>query len=167
MKMILLFIMSFYALPDIGELRNKMDKSVASKTVAQAFFDQLQGVTENDKPLLVGFRAMSELLMAKHVLSPFSKLSHFKKGKNLLEAALKRDPLNPELIYFRFSTQSNVPAMLNYSDELEADKKKLISWLKENKSKLPADVTLHQRIKSFLIIDKHCSAAEKALLKTL
>jgi len=168
MRLILLFLFSYtVSLPDIKECRELMDASVENKAVAQKFYDRLKTVKETDQPVLVGFRAMSELLLCKHVVNPFSKLSHFNKGRDLLENVIKKDSANPELRLFRLSTQSNVPALLKYNDAIAIDKKALINWLTHNKSKDTADVVLHKRIKTYLLINKYCTAGEKTLIKTL
>ena len=168
MRLILLFLFSYsVSLPDIKECRALMDSSVENKVVAQQFYVRLKTVKETELPVLVGFRAMSEFLLCKHVINPFSKLSHFNKGRDLLENVIKKDSANPELRLFRLSTQSNVPALLKYNSEIALDKKMLINWLTHNKSKDTADVILHKRIKTYLLINKYCTAGEKTLIKTL
>ena len=41
------------------------------------------------------------MMMAKHVFNPFSKLSYFKKGKQMLENAIETDGQNLELEIFK------------------------------------------------------------------
>lgn len=69
------------------------------------------------------------MLMAKHVINPFSKLSYFKKGRIMLEKAINTDKNNVELRFLRYTIQTSVPAFLNYSQDKKQDKEFLISSL--------------------------------------
>jgi tetratricopeptide (TPR) repeat protein len=89
--------------------------------------------------------------------SPEDALTSFK-------AALEKDPKNIELRFFRFSTQSNVPALLNYSSNINEDKMILMNYLKINNS--ITDKDLYQRIKSYMLKSTYCSASEKQQLTT-
>jgi hypothetical protein len=62
------------------------------------------------------------MLMAKHAFNPFSKLSYFKKGKLMLESAIKADQTNVELRFLRYTIQTNVPGFLNYSSDKNLDR---------------------------------------------
>ncbi len=154
---------SFNIAPDLSVYRKLLDQSARSSDTADQFYEQCKTIKEDSAPILLGFRAMSEILMCKHVHNPVSKLSHFKSGKRLLDYAISRAKDNPELIYFRFTTQSNVPFLLNYHSNLETDKVALIDYL----GKEITDRELHSRIRAYLLNSKYCSAAEKEFLKTL
>jgi hypothetical protein len=98
----------------------------------------------------MGYRACATMLMAKHVFNPFSKLSYFKRGRDILEKAIKADRDNIELRFLRYTIQTNVPAFLNYDQFKELDrlflvnsisklndqklKKIIIAYLKTNKT---------------------------------
>jgi hypothetical protein len=151
---------------DLSVYRKLMDASLEDKTQAQRFYDQLKTVKETDDPVLLGFRAMSEFMLCKHLFNPVSKLSHFKKGRNMLEMAIKRAHTSPELLFFRLSTQSNVPSILGYSDHIMADKSALISYLQAG-VRSEQDKALYKRVKDYLLINKYCSAEEKAVIKKL
>lgn len=173
--LVLLFNMvlaSAFFTPDISSCREMMDQAVDHKASAFKFYKELNGTEVDSDPVIVGFRAMSEFLMCKHLLNPFSRLSHFNKGKSLLENALKRDKGNPELLLFRLSTQTNVPALLNYNSDIEADKNALIGFLikykdSNNKGSGASDIILYKRIKTYLLMNKYCSASDKVRIKML
>ncbi|UII23377.1 hypothetical protein [Fulvivirga ligni] len=64
------------------------------------------------------------LLMKKAdlVKGPAKKLDLFKEGHELLENAIAADSDNPEFRFLRLSIQEHAPKILNYNDEIEADK---------------------------------------------
>lgn len=70
----------------------------------------------------MGYRAGATMLMAKHSLNPFNKLSYFKKGKTMLEKAIQAENNNVELRFLRYTIQTNVPSFLGYSSELIKDR---------------------------------------------
>ncbi len=168
MKGALLLLLFFnFALPDLNTCRDMLDHAVDDKAQALKFYKRLKVVDDGEQPVMVGFRAMSEFLMCKHLLNPFSRLSHFNKGKALLERAVKEDEGNVELLFFRLCTQTNVPAVLNYNSNIEGDKQALISYLLKHNQKVQPDPVLYKRIKTYLLMNKYCSVAEKAKIKML
>ena len=86
------------------------------------------------------------MLMAKHVINPFSKLSYFKKGKLMLENAIKADYTNVELRFLRYTIQTNVPGFLNYTSEKNLDR----TFIAQSLPKLK-DQDLKKIISEFLL----------------
>jgi hypothetical protein len=150
---------------NLVSLRQQLDGAANDKALAEKFNDQFKNVNERSLPILQGFKAISEMVLCKHVISPISKLSHFKKGKRLLESAIAASPENPELCFFRFTTQSNVPSLLNYSSDIQADKQVLINALKSGSIK--GDPDLFKRIRNYMLSSKYCTAQEITILKRL
>jgi hypothetical protein len=74
--------------------------------------------------------------MAKHAGNPLSKYSNFNKGKKLLENAVKRDPKNLEIRFMRYICQEKTPSFLGYKENLEEDKKFILSEYKTRKMKI-------------------------------
>ena len=149
---------------EILSLRKLFEESAVSSSSANNFYQQTRKFNDQSFSTLIGFKAMSELMMCNHVFSPISKLSYFNAGKKLLESAIQKDPKNVELRYFRFSTQSNVPGILNYSSNINEDKLILMNYIKNNSSS--SDKDLYQRIKSYMLKSSYCSATEKQQLST-
>ncbi len=152
---------------DFVTLRETVKKSVADSKTAFTFYETMKALDTKNKPILIGYKAMSELLLCKHVISPISKLSHFKRGRVLLEQAISEDMGNAELRFYRYCTQLNVPGMLNYSGNLKEDKAFLLSFLAAQSKKPKKDVDLYVRIKSFLLTSKHATAQDKEDLKSI
>lgn len=149
------------------EMRKQLDLASNDSKVADQFSNRFKKLDEKTAaPVTLGFKAISEMIQAKHAFNPINKVSHFKKGKRLLELAISKAPKNPELIFFRYTTQVNVPAMLNYSDDVKADRQLLVNFLKADAS-APKDPDLHRRIKKYLITDKPGSKVETEMLKNL
>ena len=109
------FVFSAKAGIDIKLLRRLLNESPKNEKTAEFFFEQTKNFNETNGALLLGFKAMSEFMLCNHVSNVFSKLSHFNTGKRLLEEVIKKDSKNVELIYIRFTVQTNVPALLAYS----------------------------------------------------
>lgn len=152
---------------DLVSLRKELDLAANDSKLADKFSAQFKKLDEKTaEPVMVGFKAISEMIQAKHAFNPINKVSHFKKGKRLLELAISRDPKNPQLIFFRYTTQVNVPAMLNYSDNVKADRQLLVNFLKAD-AKAMKDADLHNRIKKYLTIEKPGTKAETEMLKRL
>jgi hypothetical protein len=55
--------------------------------------------------------------------NPLYKLWLFKKGHELLEDAIKKDPSNTEFRFLRLMIQENAPRFLGYNDSEERDSK--------------------------------------------
>ena len=163
---LLMFLLLLINIPaaDLSAYRKLMDQSLENEDASDRFYAQFKSVKDTGEPILVGFKAMSEFMLCKHMVNPISQLNHFKKGRRLLESAIKRDKLNPELLFFRLSTQSNIPSLLNYKMNIRDDKLALIRYLKAQKDD---DKILHSRIRSYLLINPNCTAEEKAMIKKL
>ena len=78
------------------------------------------------------------LLMKKagFVSSVIDKLEFFKAGKNLLEAAMTKNPNNFEYSFLRLAIQENCPDFLGYNGQISADSKRVIN----NFNLLPTEV---------------------------
>ncbi|WP_411273442.1 hypothetical protein [Daejeonella sp.] len=116
--------------PSITSIRLKFHNSTTSEAICKDLINQLEPYNERKNPLLFGYRAGATMLMAKHSLNPFSKLSYFKKGKNMLEKAILAENNNVELRFLRYTIQTNIPSFLGYSSQLEKDR----SFLKQSVS---------------------------------
>lgn len=78
-----------------------------------------------EKNLFKGYYAVSLLLKSKFLKNPFKKYKFFKEGKLLLEATIKIDPSNIELIFLRYTVQKNIPDFLIYNQQKNADYERL------------------------------------------
>jgi hypothetical protein len=141
----------------LTEVRDTYEKAVYNAQVANDLLEKLNSTNNNT---LLGYKGTITMMMAKHVFSPYKKLNYFKTGKDILEQALQKEPLNIELRYLRFSIQSNSPKFLDYHSNLFNDKAFL---LKEVKTINDAD--LKQRIIKFLLNSSEVNKTEKLTLQ--
>jgi hypothetical protein len=110
------------ALPDIVQVRNMYARAPSTENNCKALMELLNPINEKQHPLLGGYKGCATMIMAKHAFNPFTKLSHFNKGKKILEQAIASDTANVELRYLRFTVQTNAPAFLGYNGKLTADR---------------------------------------------
>ncbi|MEJ5960962.1 hypothetical protein [Pedobacter immunditicola] len=111
-------------------------------------------------PLINGYQGASVMIEAKHMFNPLARWNKFKQGKALIEDAIKADSLNYELRYLRFAIQTNIPPVLGYSADIQADKKLLIDRLRKI-----TDTDLRNRVFNFLLSAKVCTKEELNKLK--
>ncbi len=157
-----LFILWLFLIPgkDVLFFRELLTRAATSEEAAQLMFKR-SAALDSDNEVLKGYAAMSYLMMSKYAGSPMQKLSYFREGKNRLEAAITRSPGNIELLYLRFSVQSNLPAFLGYYRNKTEDKLKLMAWLKTGDIK---DTDLRARVLDFLKQSDELNDAEKRVL---
>jgi hypothetical protein len=115
--------------PEIEDVRVLFHKAESSQKVCVELIELLEPYNEKNNALFLGYRASATMLMAKHLINPFSKLSYFKKGKLMLEKAIEFDQKNVELRFLRYTIQTNVPSFLNYSEDKKRDKLFLLQSL--------------------------------------
>lgn len=164
MKTIILIILSlvfsiFVQEPAISEIRNLHEKAVEQEEAAEKLM-QLLKPYNLDEPLLMGYRGAAHMLMAKHVGNPFTKMSHFKKGKNIFTETIEAAPQNVELRFLRFSVQSEAPAFLGYRGNLEEDKAILLNGIHDLENG-----QLKRLITGYLLSSEAISDAEKRKLR--
>ena len=151
----ILMSMLFKAEPKIEVVRSLFYQATEDKAAAQKFSRALAVVDNNSSPVLQCYKGVAEMIQAKHVFNPFSKLSKFKNGKTLIEKSISRDPNDLELRFLRFSIQSNLPGFLNYDAQIGSDKMRLLSGFGSIK-----DVALKKTIFDYLSASKYCTEEE-------
>lgn len=114
----------------LAQIRNLYVLATQQEKSCEELIKTLEPYDENNNPLYAGYKAAATMLMAKYAFNPFSKLSYFKKGKNLLEKAINKDQKNMELRFIRYAIQLKTPGFLNYKAEINNDKTFLIENFK-------------------------------------
>ncbi len=153
-KTFLLFFFIKMSGVNIIEVRNLYEIAAASKEANKKLINLLTPVT-NEDALLTGYKGAAIMMEANHVFNPITKLSRFKRGKQLVENAIKMDGSNLELRYIRLTIQTNVPAFLGYAASISADKNYLIGHFSDLKDK-----DLRSRVLSYLASAKICTTEE-------
>lgn len=147
------------ALPSITEVRYLYQKAALESKSCTKIITLLDTYTEKNNALLAGYKACATMMMANYVTNPYSKLSNFREGKNLLEKCIKTDSENIELRFLRFSVQSKAPSFLGYNSSIKSDKRFLINSIHNLN-----DSDLKERIISFLKNSEHLTPGEKLKL---
>ena len=153
-KVGLLMLICSNTVINVIEIRNLYEVAANSKS-ANAKLINLLAEVKTSNSLLTGYKGAAIMMEANHVFNPITKLSRFKKGKQLLEYAIKSDGANVELRYIRLTIQTNVPSILGYSSAIEIDKKIILSQLE-----LLKDKDLRNRMISYLTRANVCNSEE-------
>ena len=111
-------------------------------------FYELMTDHRTESPTAEGYFALSTMMLAKIYQNPFTKLSYFNRGKNILEATIKSYPGNVELRFLRYAVQAKVPSILLYFNDMEDDKEILDGYISNNNGNLA------QRIHRFYDMNK-------------
>ena len=128
------------------ELSSKFEKSPPSDALLSAYY----GASTAAAPACLG--------------SPLDKLKYFRKGKALLDKAVKLEPTHVEIRFLRFATQTKAPSFLGYSGNIDEDKKIILTHFAAY-SKIKGNTEMSKQIAHFLIDSGELSASEKASLK--
>lgn len=161
MKSVIIFfllITSFYTelLGQSDELITLRDLSAGSTQESAVQITRLLDSLPPPTPLDHGYWSIALFIHAKSSYSPFDKIKYFKSGKKMLDAAINSDVSCVELRYLRFCVQTNVPFFLNYSGNIEEDKRIIL----QNWSKI-TDTDLKKRIRSYMMRSEYCNETEK------
>ncbi|MBX9850354.1 MAG: hypothetical protein K2X86_01190 [Cytophagaceae bacterium] len=149
----------FAGSPSLSEVRTLYEKAATEEASCVKLIELLASCGEKEY-LLCGYKAGATMMMANYVTNPFSKLSYFNTGKDMLEKAITSDDKNVELRFLRFGVQSNAPSFLGYIDHLETDKKFLLETVQTL-----TDLDLKKNIISFLKKSDRLNALEKQKLE--
>ncbi len=142
--------------PTLQEIRSLFYAAEKSKTSFHKLSKIMKEVDTRSAPVMVCYKGVTEMMGAKYTISPFTKMSHFKKGKVYIEQAVEMDPKALEIRFLRFSIQTNLPGFLGYNNEIETDKQILLTGLQS-----VTDKDLKYKIIQYLSSTKYCTDEEK------
>lgn len=121
---------------ELERIRTDYTKAVDDKGLCERNISALKKHT--GEALSEGYLGAYMMIMAKHAFNPISKLNWFKKGRRHLDTAIDTAPKNLEIRFLRLSIQSNAPQILNYDDQIKADRMFIsqnFNSIKDNKLK--------------------------------
>lgn len=117
----------FVTLTSLGQKKKDLDnirdqfQSIESEEDIEKIVTFKGEYFERDEELLIeAYKAAATCMMAEYVFSPKAKLKYFKEGKSSLEELILSEK-DVEKVYLRLLLQLNVPRILNYSDDIDAD----------------------------------------------
>ena len=167
MKAAAFFLLLFFATkshsaePELREVKSLFAAAVHNRDSADQLLKILSSVGPSSSPILICYKGAAEMMRCRYGLNPIHKFRRFKKGRILIEEAVKKEPDNLEIRFVRFAIQTNIPAFLNYNDHITKDKKYLLNNVKTIKDK-----KLKQDILAYLSTSSYCTPAEKKGLNT-
>ena len=148
----------------LGELRKLYIKAAEDKKHSDGFYAHLKRIGDSVSPVVQGYSAMAAFLKSRDSRNPLNKLRHFNRGKEMLQKAFENAPQNIELTYLRLTIQVGAPSFLNYNDNVQDDKTRLLAYLKKS-GRGQAETNLRIQIVSFLEKAGICSKAERVVLQ--
>ncbi|WP_052496002.1 hypothetical protein [Pedobacter lusitanus] len=132
---LLIAIKSYAAEPEIREVKNLFSASAYSKASADQLLKLLSATGESSPALFICYKGAAEMMQAKYGFNPVNKFKRFKKGRSLIENAVKKEPDNLEIRFLRFLIQTNLPSFLNYNNDIHKDRNYLLANLKTTDDK--------------------------------
>ncbi len=156
------FFLAIAFIPSLSEVRELYTKSSNSKEFAKAFYQKLENIKKTDDATLVGYKAASLTVKAKHEDKIKDKKTYFKEGALLLEYIIEKNPNNIELRLIRLSIQENSPKLLKYHTNIDGDKTFIYSQLPYLKNK-----DLKNHIKGYVSLSNAFTTEEKTVISKL
>src|SRR5690606_37027318 len=112
----------------VSDLRTHFQKAGKDEDAGEQFNKLMASYAGND-PVILGFKAASEGVMAKYAWGPYAKLKHLRNSASMFENALKPDQNNPEVRFLRLAIEHYIPRYLRMSQNIEEDKKIVLNSL--------------------------------------
>lgn len=145
-----------YNEPTVEDLRRLFYAAERNQAAFKKLTVTVAEIDNESAPVLICYKGVSEMLAAKYTLSPITKLNKFRKGKRLIEAAIKLDPRQLESRFLRFSIQTNLPGFLSYDGAIAEDKEMLLKQVAHI-----SDKDLKNKVIRYLSSSKYCTEEEK------
>jgi len=92
--------------------------AILSEEALEAFIEDMDNIPCD---LKTPYLASATMWQAEYTSWPFRKLNYFRKGKQILEEFIAKNPDNIEARYVRLLCQLNAPGFLNY-DNIDEDR---------------------------------------------
>lgn len=168
-KIFLLFVCLFYTLVvhanvNIELARKEFKKAAFNDKVTNEVYQVLVSSKTQD-PLTQAYVAYFTALKARHVTSPYEKITYVRSFDQAIKKAVALAPDNFEIRFLRFSVQDKLPSYLGYSKELAVDKKIIMQKIQSNRLDVPA--TFKKDLKAVLLNSKTLSIAEKKIIEKI
>lgn len=168
-KIFLLFVCLFYTLVvhanvNIELARKEFKKAAFNDKVTNEVYQVLVSSKTQD-PLTQAYVAYFTALKARHVTSPYEKITYVRSFDQAIKKAVALAPDNFEIRFLRFSIQDKLPTYLGYSKELAVDKKIIMQKIQSNSVDVPAN--FKKDMKAVLLNSKTLSIAEKKIIEKI
>lgn len=138
----------------LAEVRTNMQYAFNEESVCYKLYDKVKHI-HDPETVLMGYIGALHIARSRYV-PLLDKRESLRKGEEKLEASIKLDPQNLELIFLRLTIQINLPGFLGYNQHIEADKKFVINNYKK------ASKVLRAKIVKFVNESDEFTESEKA-----
>lgn len=119
--------------PDMTKLRELYQKAALNKQDARLLNEWAATIDTGSLPVLVCYKGANYMIQAKYTINPINKYNKFTQGRDLMEAAIKKDTADLEMRFIRYAVQNNLPAFLGYDGHKENDRHFLLRNIREQK----------------------------------
>lgn len=146
----------------ISQLRSLYPKASQEEMIGRKFYEQMAAY-KGTEPVVLGYKAVSEALMAKFVWSPYQKIKHVRNSGKIFQEALSENPRHPEVRFLRYTVEYSVPRYLKMSEHLTQDREIIVDHL----LRFPesgVDPEGFRLMSAFMMKENHLSATEKAII---
>ncbi|GAB4379755.1 MAG: hypothetical protein Kow0075_10590 [Salibacteraceae bacterium] len=110
-----------YCVAQSSDFVQKQFYEAAEKPAQRRSFLEYTAMLDTTNHTLLAYRGAALALMATQVFNPIEKWRYFKRGTQMIDRAISREPQNAELRSIRFLLQQNSPQFLNYRSQMDAD----------------------------------------------
>lgn len=145
----------------LSYVRSEFKKATDNEETAEQLLVYLKKSPERDA-LIEGYLAATEALMAKYAFLPTTKYSRCSTAMKGFKKAIDMDPANLEIRYLRIAVEINLPSILNMSNDIDTDKKKIFELLPRS-----TDIQLNRDVARFLIDKKLCTPEQRVSLEKI
>lgn len=94
---------------------------------------------------------------------PTTKWTRFSRGRDMVEAAIKSSPNNPEIRYVRIMIQTHAPAIVDYRDNINED----LSVFEKNIGSYNVDAIWKSKFVKNMLTGPHVSEAQKKKINSI
>lgn len=159
--LVLYLVVSLFAGDAAGDLqiyrqeyqRIHLSEQAVQKIISLSKSSTLSGTTSE------AYAAAAFLCSAKYKSSPIASYQTFNKGKNMLDAAVKKDTCNVDARFLRYTIQLKAPAFLGYTASCKGDRAFLLAKLPQLRT---LDPSMYAIVQGFMLV--HDEKAKQILL---
>ncbi len=105
---------------NIEQLRKNYLGATQEESICKQEIERINSFT-SESAIEMAYHGAYHMLWAKYLSAPLSKLNSFKKGKELMDSALKKRYGDSEIHFLRLTIQQHAPGILKYNKNIQED----------------------------------------------
>ena len=122
------------------------------------------GENQPKDALLLAYYGAATAAAPACLMNPAKKISYFRRGKQALSDAVQMQPQHFEIRFLRFATQSKTPSFLGYNQNIEDDKRFLLTNLAKGRESV-ANNKIFNKMLDFIATSGQLTKNELEILK--